>query len=31
MGIGDVVALIGSLGFTFHILAIDVFGKDIVP
>lgn len=27
MGIGDVVALIGSLGFTFHILAIDVFGK----
>ena len=27
MGKGDVVALIGSLGFTFHILAIDAFGK----
>lgn len=27
MGKGDAVALIGSLGFTFHILAIDAFGK----
>ena len=27
MGKGDVVALIGSLGFTFHILTIDAFGK----
>ena len=27
IGKGDAVALIGSLGFTFHILAIDAFGK----